>query len=139
MKDLDKVSKEISRIIKDDGKAVIVLNHPAFRVPKESDWGFDESRKAQYRKVFKYLSPLTLDIDMNPGEKREKNKVMTKSFHRSLQDYAKSFSKAHLAIGKIEEWISHKQSQRGPRQIAEDQARKEIPIFMCLELLKVNK
>ena len=66
----------------------------------------------------------------------ENKKVLTKSFHRSLQDYTKAFAKAGLCISKIEEWISHKQSQSGPRQKAEDVARKEIPIFMCLELCK---
>lgn len=135
MKDLGGVSKQISRILKQGGKAVIVLNHPAFRVPQHSDWDFDEKTKTQYRKVSKYLSELSLDIDMEPGRSAAGKKgAMTKSFHRSLQNYSKTFANAGLAITKIEEWISHKQSQKGPRQQAEDTARKEIPLFMCLEL-----
>lgn len=139
MKDLAKVSGEIHRIMKPQGRAVIVLNHPAFRVPKHSDWGFDDKSGTQYRKVSKYLSELTLDIDMEPGRSAAGKKgAVTKSFHRSLQIYSKAFAGEGLAITRIEEWISHKQSQRGPRQIAEDTARKEIPLFMCLELKKLS-
>ena len=137
MKDLSKVVSEIARIMKDNGRAIIVLNHPAFRVPKHSDWGFDEASKTQYRKVSKYLSELTLDIDMEPARTASgKKSTITKSFHRSLQTYTKAFSSSNLVISKIEEWISHKQSQKGLRQKAEDDARKEIPLFMCLELRK---
>jgi ubiquinone/menaquinone biosynthesis C-methylase UbiE len=139
MKDLSKVAGEMQRILKQDGRALIVLNHPVFRIPKHSDWGFDEVTKTQYRKVSKYLSELTLDIDMEPGRTAIGMKgAVTKSFHRSLQTYTKSFANAGLAITRIEEWISHKQSQKGPRQVAEDTARKEIPLFMCLELKKLS-
>lgn len=138
MKELGKVAGEMSRIMKPNGRALIVLNHPAFRVPQHSDWGFDALTKTQYRKVSKYLSELTLDIDMEPGRSAVGKKgAVTKSFHRSLQTYMKAFAGAGLAITRIEEWISHKQSQRGPRQVAEDTARKEIPLFMCLELRKL--
>ncbi len=139
MKDIAKVAGEMKRIMKDDGRAIIVLNHPAFRVPQHSDWGFDDAKKTQYRKISKYLSELTLDIDMEPGRTAQgKRSAVTKSFHRSLQAYMKAFSGSGLAITRIEEWISHKQSQKGPRQIAEDTARKEIPMFMCLELKKLK-
>jgi len=132
MKNLAGVVAEVKRILKQDGRAILVLNHPAFRVIKNSDWGFDEETKTQYRKVSKYLSLFEVDIDMHPGDK--KINTTTKSFHRSLQDYMKSFAKEGLAIVRIEEWISHKESQKGPRQVAEDIARKEIPMFMCVEL-----
>ncbi len=132
MKNLGGVVGEIKRILKSDGRAVLVLNHPAFRVIKNSDWGYDEVTKTQYRKVSKYLSQFEADIDMHPGDVKKNTK--TKSFHRSMQDYMKAFSREGLAITRIEEWISHKESQKGPRQQAEDMARKEIPMFMCIEL-----
>ncbi len=139
MKDLQGVMNETARIMKDSGRVVIVLNHPAFRVPQHSDWGFDDVTKTQYRKISKYLSEITLDIDMEPGRTSIGMKAaVTKSFHRSLQAYMKAFAGAGLAVTRIEEWISHKQSQKGPRQAAEDTARKEIPLFMCLELKKLK-
>jgi hypothetical protein len=74
---------------------------------------------------------------MTPGQKDLKKKIKTVSFHRSLQYYVKLFSKSGFAITRLEEWISHKQSQMGPRQKAEDVARKEIPMFMCVEVKKI--
>lgn len=135
MKNLAGVVGEIKRIMKKDGRVIIVLNHPAFRVIKNSDWGYDDATKTQYRKVSKYLSQFEATVDMHPGDK--KINTTTKSFHRSLQDYMKAFAKEGFAITRIEEWISHKESQKGPRQQAEDIARKEIPMFMCVELRSI--
>jgi hypothetical protein len=74
---------------------------------------------------------------MTPGEKDVKKKIKTISFHRPLQYYVKLFAKNGFAITRLEEWISHKKSEKGPRSEAEDKARKEIPMFMCLEVKKL--
>ncbi len=133
------VVKECARVLKDSGKLFVVLNHPAFRVPKKSDWGYDVKNKVQFRKVEKYLSEININIDMNPGEKIQKFKQYTKSFHRPLQSYFRALNENHFVVSKLEEWISNKKSQNGPRQKAEDVARKEIPMFMCIETIKINK
>ena len=129
------VLAECSRVLKTNGRIVFVLNHPSFRVPQGSDWYFVDG--VQYRTVGKYLSESRVSIDMNPGEKDPKKKIKTTTFHRSLQYYTKLFCRNGFAITRLEEWISHKQSQSGPRQLAEDKARKEIPMFMCLEIKKI--
>ena len=134
IENVNEVLCECKRILKKDGRLVLVLNHPAFRVPQASDWVYENG--IQSRIVSHYLSPSKIYIDMTPGEKNPKKKIKTISFHRSLQDYVKLFSKNGLAITRLEEWISHKQSGAGPRQIAEDKARKEIPMFMCIEVKK---
>jgi ubiquinone/menaquinone biosynthesis C-methylase UbiE len=123
------VFAECSRILKKSGKLFLVLNHPAFRVPKASSWGWDEEGGVQYRRIDKYLSEAKVPIDMHPGEK---NKKETVSFHRPLQYYVKALAKAGFALTVLEEWNSHKKSEPGPRARAEDAARKEIPLFMCL-------
>jgi len=133
IKDLQNVLRETSRVLKDGGKFVIVLNHPAFRVPQESDWGYDEGKKAQFRKVFSYMTEKTISIIMNPGKGGNKKTV---SFHRPLQTYFKEFAKNGFVVTKLEEWISHKESQKGPKKNAEDKSRKEIPLFMCIEVKK---
>jgi len=135
IENVGEVFAECKRVLKKDGRIVLVLNHPAFRVPQGSDWFFEDG--VQSRIVSQYLSPSKIYIDMTPGEKNPKKKIKTISFHRSLQDYVKLFSKNGFAITRLEEWISHKQSQVGPRQAAEDKARKEIPMFMCLEIKKI--
>jgi ubiquinone/menaquinone biosynthesis C-methylase UbiE len=126
---------ECNRVLKNSGRIVIVLNHPAFRVPQGSDWYFADG--VQSRIVSRYLSESKVIIDMTPGKKDTKKKISTITFHRSLQYYMKLFAKNNLAITRLEEWISHKQSGVGPRQAAEDKARKEIPMFMCLEMKKI--
>lgn len=131
---MDDVVGEIARVMKKTGRFVLVLLHPAFRIPKHADWGFDESKKVQYRKVDKYLSEVSIPIEQAPF-KGEKN-ITTTTFHRPLQWYMKIFRKHGLVISGMEEWISHKVSQTGPRQKAEDAARKEFPVFMCLELVR---
>ncbi len=131
IENLADVMKEVSRVLSKEGRMIIVLNHPAFRIPQASDWGFDEKRSIQYRREDSYISEKTISIEMHPGKKGSEKTV---SFHRPLQYYFKLFSKNGFAVTRLEEWISHKASQAGPRQKAEDKARKEFPMFMALEL-----
>lgn len=130
------VLKEIAKILKKGGVCYLIINHPAFRIPKESAWAYDEQKKIQYRRIESYLSQQKNKIDMTPGTHDIKKKEYTVSFHRSLQDYFKAFAKAGFAVIRLEEWISHRVSEKGPRQKAEDKARKEFPLFMALELKK---
>jgi ubiquinone/menaquinone biosynthesis C-methylase UbiE len=134
MEKLEPVLKECARVLKPTGKFIFVLNHPAFRIPKHTEWGWDAEKKIQYRRVDAYLSGRREKIDMSPGKANKQGSGdITWSFHRSLQDYMKALSGAGFAITKIEEWISHKKSEKGPRGEAEDTARKEFPLFLVVE------
>ena len=124
------VFAEAKRALKPGGRLVLVMNHPAFRIPKRTSWGWDEDAKKQYRRVDGYLSAATIPIDMHPGQIKS---AQTISYHRSLQDFFKALSKAGFVVARLEEWISHKKSEKGPKQVAEDTARKEIPMFLMLE------
>jgi len=128
------VFTEARRILVSGGKLVLVMNHPAFRIPKRSSWGYDEKGKIQYRRVDAYLSASTEKILMHPGQKASQATI---SYHRSLQDFFKALGKAGFTVSKLEEWISHKKSEAGPRQGAEDTARKEIPLFLMIEATKI--
>ena len=151
------VFKEASRVLLPRGRLLIVLNHPAFRIPKGSSWGWDPSaptvqapikvsRNApvkkqapeiygiQYRRVDRYLSESRVEISMHPGANPS---AKTVSFHRPLQLYAKHLEKNGFAMTRIEEWNSEKKSERGPRQAAEDRARKEFPLFLFIEARKL--
>ncbi len=121
---------EVYRVLQDKGRFYIVLNHPSFRIPKFSSWNFNEDTKTQSRDVSAYMSEKKIEIDMNPGGK-EKN--VTYSFHRPLQYYFKLISNSGFVVTRLEEWVSHKKSEKGKRQIAEDIARKEIPMFLMIE------
>lgn len=130
IQNVDGVLQECNRVLKEKGSIYIVLNHPAFRGPKISSWGWDEKEKTQYRRMDEYLSEAKIDIDMHPGQKKSEKTV---SFHRPLQWYFKMFRKNGFGITKCEEWISHREPTRGPRFAAEDKARKEFPLFLFLE------
>ncbi len=138
MADLHAVIGEVKRVLKKDGRFVCVLNHPTFRIPKQSDWHMDTARNAQGRVVYTYMTDKKFAIDMHPGKSAVgMKKQETFSFHHPLQYYMKIFAKHGLAITKLEEWISHKTSEEGPKKRVEDEARREIPMFMCLELRNI--
>jgi len=127
------VFNEVSRVLVPGGRFVLVINHPAFRAPKRSSWQWDEKEMTQYRRIDGYLSSGKIEIVMHPGKV---NSEVTYSYHRPLQEFFKALSKSGFAVGRLEEWISHKKSQKGPRQETEDRIRKEIPMFMMLEAIK---
>lgn len=131
-----KVFKECSRVLVDGGQMHIVLNHPAFRIPKSSSWGYDEVGKTQYRRIDKYMSESKVEIEMNPSKK---GGAVTTSFHRPLQYYFKLLANNGFVVARLEEWLSHKESEQGPRKVAEDSARMEIPLFLLMEVRKLTQ
>ncbi len=133
IEDAQKALAECARALKPKGSLHIVMNHPAFRVPKRSSWGWDEEQKAQYRRIDGYMSESTVKIQMHPGDRPEE---VTLSFHRPLQVYFKFLRKSGLLVRSVEEWLSHKTSEPGARAVAENKIRKEIPLFFYMEAVK---
>jgi len=131
------VWKEISRALASDGELHIVINHPAFRVLKNSEWGWDEENMKQYRRINSYMTEAKIPVDMSPGEVIEDKKSFTYSFHRPLQWYFKTLGNAGFAVSRLEEWTSNKESQKGPRSEEENRIRKEIPLFMYIKAVKL--
>ena len=64
--------KEVSRVLRTGGKFIFVLNHPAFRNPQSSSWGYHDAEKIQYRRIDNYLSESKIKIDMTPGSVQDK-------------------------------------------------------------------
>lgn len=135
MDDPQGVIKECWRVLKPQGKIFIVMNHPAFRIPQRSSWEWDAKQKMQYRRIDGYLSESKAKIQMHPGAD---SFVHTISYHRPLQFYVKALEKNQILISCLEEWISHKKSEPGPRASAENRIRKEIPLFLFLEGVKLK-
>lgn len=129
------VIKQAATTLKPQAPFVLVLNHPCFRPPKQSGWGFDEQRKLQYRRVDTYLSSYHVALSAHPGKKQSDSTV---SFHRPLQDYVHSLANAGLFIDAIEEWTSDRVSKPGSRARAENRARKEFPLFMAIRARKIS-
>lgn len=133
IEDIKAVFQGIASILRPGGRFIFVLNHPVLRNPRVTDWGYDDVSNIQYRAVSQYLTESKIEIDMNPGEKNRYKKKYTVSFARPIQFFVKQLSKANLYICGLEEWVSHKTSEPGPRSEAENKARHEIPLFMCVE------
>lgn len=126
-----KVFENIKNLLKENGKLFIVINHPSFRIPKSSEWVWDNSSQTQFRRVDTYMSEQKIKMDMTPSKKFDKEYTIT--FHRPLQYYFKIFNNLGLKVARLEEWVGDRES-KGPRKEAEDTARKEFPLFMCLEV-----
>lgn len=114
--------------LKPDGKFIIVLNHPYFRIPKNTSWGIDATNKVQYRRVDRYLTPQKIPVTIHPGQH---NSPVTWSFHHPLSDYSRTLNESGMSVSHIEEWVSDKKSQ-GSVAVMENNARAEIPLFMAI-------
>jgi len=128
---------EVGRVLKIGGRFLIVLSHPCFRVPKQSNWGFDNRKHVQYRRIDRYMTDIKAPIKMHPGYDPGQ---ITYTFHRPLSEYFKvlrsspstSLGAGSLAVIGLEEWVSHRTSKPGSRQRSENHARAEIPLFMAI-------
>lgn len=129
----DSTFHETARVLKPGGTFVIIMNHPAFRQPRQSGWGWDEERKLQYRRVDRYLGSYEMPIIAHPGSAPG---IKTLSYHRPLSAYLNALSEAGFMLEQMEEYTSHKTSDSGPRAKAENIAREEIPLFLALRLTK---
>ncbi len=133
IEDEDAVISNISKYLLPKGKFVMVLNHPAFRIPRQSSWGIDEGNKLQYRRVNIYMSPLKIPITTHPGI--EKSPV-TWTFHQPISYYVALLVKHGFVIDAMEEWTSDKESE-GKASKMENRSRNEFPLFLALSAAKI--
>lgn len=112
------------------GKLLLVLNHPCFRIPRQSHWGVDEGKKLQFRRLDSYMSPMEIPIQQKPS--KGKKSVVTYSYHLPLSGLMHCLKEAGFAITSMEELCSTKKSTGGKSKM-ENRARKEFPLFLLIE------
>jgi ubiquinone/menaquinone biosynthesis C-methylase UbiE len=127
------VLKNIYPHLKSQGQLIIVLNHPYFRIPRQTHWEIDREKKIQYRRVDRYLSALKIPIQMHPGKKESST---TTSYHFPLSTYSQWLKEAGFVIEWIEEWCSDKTSTGGAAAM-ENRSRQEFPLFLALVCRKL--
>lgn len=132
MKDQSLAIKHASEHLVTGGILVLVLNHPAFRIPRQSSWGIDPQNKIEYRKINRYLTPLEIPITMHPGQH---DSPVTWSYHYPVSSYTKFLKDAGFTIEIVEEWTSDKQST-GKAARMENRARSEFPLFLAIKAIK---
>lgn len=68
MDPLEPAVRSVAWALRPTSRIVILMTHPAFRVPRHSGWGFDPIRKLVYRRVDAYLTPM--DVPMRSASPR---------------------------------------------------------------------
>jgi SAM-dependent methyltransferase len=131
MDPLDSVIQSAEWALKPDGRAVLLMTHPAFRIPRQSGWGYDENRKLQYRRVDRYLSPL-------PVPMKQHQTGVTISFHRAIGDYVNTLASFGLLVDQMREIAVGDASLKKNRSKAEKMADDEIPLFLALRARKLQ-
>lgn len=127
MKKPFKVFQNCFKLLNNGGKIIMVINHPAFRIPKHSNWNL------QNRTSDLYMSSIEIPIDSSPFDRKDNQ--TTYSYHYPISAYSEMIFDNGMVIEKIEEWISDKKST-GSKAVIEDTARKEFPMFMTLVVSK---
>lgn len=125
--------QNLGQLLKVGGDVVLVLNHPCFRIPRQSGWDTNQHTQIHYRWINRYLSPLEIPIKAHPGQK---NSPITWSYHFALQDLFGWLKAAGLAVIDLAELTSDKQSE-GKMAKAENRSRAEIPLFLVLKAKKI--
>lgn len=129
VKDQMSAIKYATTYLKEDGELILLMNHPCFRIPRQSSWQIDEEKKIQYRRIDSYLSFFEIPIKTHPS-KDEKSEILF-SYHFPLSSYFNWLSENKLKVENIFELISNKNSY-GKNAKMENKARKEIPLFLAL-------
>jgi len=130
------VFKNAYKHLNADGKLYIVLNHPCFRIPRQSSWKVDDTQKLQYRRIDRYMSDMKIPIQAHPSKGEES--AETWSFHFPLASYSKWLFQEGFVIEQMEEWCSDKTST-GLAAKMENRCREEFPLFMAIVAKKITE
>ncbi len=133
MKDPERVIANISKNISEGGSLVIVLNHPCFRIPRQSGWGTLRENQLQFRWISRYMSSMEIPIEtyVHHGKK-----TRSWSFHYPLFRIFQALNQSNFSVIALEEWTSDKESV-GKNAKKENRSRAEIPLFMAIKCRKV--
>ena len=128
------VLKNASKHLVSGARLVIVLNHPCFRIHRQSSWKIDESNKTQYRRIDRYMSSMKIPIQTHPGQGKQSPNSWT--FHLPLSSYCRLLKESGFTIQVIDEWCSPKTSD-GKAAKMENRSREEFPLFMTIVAVKL--
>lgn len=115
--------------LRPDGRLVLLLTHPCFRIQRQSGWGWDAGRKLRYRRLDRYLTPLRIPL-RPPSSGRG---APAASFHRPLAAYVNGLAACGLVLDGMRE-VARPAPHGAPR--AEARADEEFPLFLALRARK---
>lgn len=123
-----KVLRGVAKRLRPGGQLILALNHPCFRIPGSTHWGWDPEGGVQFRRVDAYRRRREVPIQIHPGSAPEQTRP---SFHWPLETLFGSLRAAGLRVVDLSEPTSDRVSE-GARADAENRARSEIPLFLVL-------
>ena len=136
VEDIGGLFANIRRALKVGGRAVLILMHPCFRIPRKSHWGWDGDQKIQFRRLDSYGTPIAIPITTHPGKGTGEETLF---HHRSLADLLNALATNGLSLAACEELYSHRRSQgSGPYSKAEHKAAEEFPLFLALKATRAE-
>jgi hypothetical protein len=131
MDPLDDVVRGVDWALRDASRVVLLMTHPAFRQPRHSGWGVDETRKLTYRRVDAYLGEMAVPMKSLGGG------PPTRSFHRPISAYINALAGAGFATDAMLELPDLPPARRPGRGARGDaRASAEIPIFLALRAIR---
>lgn len=134
MNPLDQILKSVSKVLTKSGRIIILMTHPAFRIPRQSAWGEETARKIKYRRIDRYLTPLDIPRKEYPGKKSG----VSISFHRPIYSYINELSALGFTTTKMVEVAPNNIMDKPNRTRSEIRADEEIPVFMGLRAQHVS-
>ena len=120
--------QNVKQHLKQGGIFLLVLNHPCFRIPRQSSWEINEDTKIQSRCIDTYMTSMQVPIEVHPGKA---NSVKTFSFHYPLSEIFSFLQEAGFIVCNLIELCSDKIST-GKNAKMENRARNEIPLFLTI-------
>ena len=131
MDPLDLVLASAAWVLRPSGRIVMLMTHPAFRQPRHSGWGYDETRKLRYRRVDAYLTPMAVPMkSLGRG-------APTRAFHRPISRYVNALAAVGFTVdAMLEEPDLPPDARPRPSKRASARADAEIPLFLGLRAVR---
>jgi SAM-dependent methyltransferase len=134
MDHLERVLASAAWALQPSGRIVMLMTHPAFRQPRHSGWGYDETRELQYRRVDAYLSPMAIPM------KSLGRAAPTVAFHRPISSYVNALAAVGFAVDAMLELADLSPDARPrPSKRASARADAEIPLFLGVRAVRSHE
>lgn len=129
MDPLEGVIAAAAQMLKPSACIVMLLTHPAFRPPRHSGWGYDETRKLTFRRVDAYLTPMRVPMKSVEGRRP------TLAYHRPVSSYVNALAMAGFAVDAMLELPDIPWESR-PKGAKRREGNPDIPLFLVLRSVR---
>lgn len=129
IQDMDQLQPLVASLdwaLRPTSRVVLLMTHPAFRQPRHSGWGTDDSRGLTFRRIDSYLTPMAVPMKSLSGRQP------TRSFHRPISAYVNELASVGFATDAMDEIAETHEVRQRSGQSGMNRAQQEIPLFLGL-------